>query len=560
MTAGLHPHPITDAEEGKVWPDGGLPALVDVLVVGLGPVGATLANILGRHGVRTLVIDRADDILPMPRAIALDNEALRILQLAGLAETDFDRVAIPQVRLHSPRFGEFARMDTLGAIDGHPKLVTFYQPDLERALRARLAALPAVAVATGVDLTGLRNEADVVTADLVRDGAGCQVRARWVVGADGASSTVRRLAGLDFVGRSYGQDWLVVDASNVVRPIDHVEFLCDHRRPVPHMTAPGGRERWEFMLRPGETREQMEDEGRVRALLAPWGGTDGLTIERRAVYRFHARSAAAYRKGRLFLAGDAAHVTPPFAGQGLVSGLRDAANLGWKLAWVTSGRAAPAILDSYDRERRPHARAMIDFARVMGRLVMPRSAAAATLVHGGMCLIRLVGPLRRHFERMDGKPSPRFRRGLFMPARGRAGRLRGRLLPQGLVATAEAGTVASDEILGRDLCLIGLGVDPAATLDPALAVAFRQAGGRIVRIMPRGCRAGSAGAAQVEDLTGVFLPGLGGRGRVIMVRPDRTILHDGPAVEADRLVRETLSLLGAASQTGMTATSVAASF
>ena len=126
------------------------------------------------------------------------------------------------------------------------------------------------------------------------------------------------------------------------------------------------------MLRPGETRADMESDARVSELLAPWGGPAAMTIERKAVYRFHARTAKAFSKGRVFLAGDAAHITPPFVGQGLVAGLRDAANLSWKLAWVLQGRASPRILDSYDEERRPHAKAMIDLAKFMGRLIMPQ--------------------------------------------------------------------------------------------------------------------------------------------------------------------------------------------
>ena len=327
-----------------------------------------------RHGVRVLAVDKDKDIFMAPRAIALDNEALRILQLAGLEDGDFDKVAIPYVRMLSPQLGEFGRINTLGHIDGHPKLVTFYQPELEAALRRRAAQYGEVHTALGVALIGFDESADAVVATLdAGEGRLCTVRARYLVGADGASSLVRQLIGQAFTGKTYAEDWLIVDAFGAKNPIDHVEFLCDHRRPTPHMTAPGGRERWEFMLRRGETRADMESEARVSELLKPWGGPAAMTIERKAVYRFHARTAKAFRKGRVFLAGDAAHITPPFVGQGLVAGLRDAANLSWKLAWVLQGRAAPSILDSYDEERRPHAKAMIDLAKFMGRLIMPRA-------------------------------------------------------------------------------------------------------------------------------------------------------------------------------------------
>jgi 3-(3-hydroxy-phenyl)propionate hydroxylase len=232
----------------------GLPADVDVLVVGYGPVGAAIANLLGRYGVRVLVVDKAKDIFMAPRAIALDNEALRILQLAGLEDGDFEQVAIPYVRMLCPMLGEFGRINTVGQIDGHPKLVTFYQPQLETALRGRASQYRSVQTALGVALTGfIENSSGVVATLDAGDGEPFSVLARYLVGADGASSLVRQLIGQDFKGQTYAEDWLVVDAFGAKDPIDHVEFICGHRRPAPHMTAPGARERWEFMLRPGET-------------------------------------------------------------------------------------------------------------------------------------------------------------------------------------------------------------------------------------------------------------------------------------------------------------------
>src|SRR3990167_3445480 len=324
---------------------------VDVLIIGNGPVGASMAAMLGRYGVQTLVVDKVHDVLLMPRAIALDNEALRILQLAGLAEDAFDKEGIPEVRMHCPIMGQFSRANTSGSLDGHPKLVTFYQPDLERAMRQQGDTFAHVQRQGGVELLELKQDNEGVSAQLrLDDGRQQMVRARYLVGADGASSRVRSLIGLDFKGSTYAEDWLIVDAKGREGlAIDHVEFLCDYRRPTPHMPAPGGRERWEFMLRPGETREQMEDDNRIAALLQPWIAADQLNIERKAVYRFHARCCERFQNGRVFLIGDAAHITPPFVGQGLVAGLRDAANLAWKLAWVLKGRAAPNILDSYDQ-------------------------------------------------------------------------------------------------------------------------------------------------------------------------------------------------------------------
>jgi 3-(3-hydroxy-phenyl)propionate hydroxylase len=520
-----------------------LPSEVDVLVVGLGPVGATLALLLGRYGVRTLVVDKATEIFPQPRAIALDNEALRILQLAGLDEGAFATIAIPEVRLRSPWIGELARVNTAGVLDGHPKLVMFYQPELERVLRARVAAEPTVATALGVALTALDVDESGTRATLRdRDGVETTVAARFLVGADGASSSVRTLVGLGFDGRSYPEDWLIVDARNTVRPIDHTEFLCDPRRPTPHMPAPGGRERWEFMLQPGESREEMERPERVRALLAPWGAPEEMEIERTAVYRFHARIVTSFQKGPVFLAGDAAHVTPPFAGQGLCTGLRDAANLAWKLAWVVRRGAAPSILASYDTERRPHAKAMIDLAKMMGHLIAPKNAPVAIALHAALRTARMLPPLRSFFDDLKVKPQPRFGRGLFAPGRGRR---RGALFPQGWVQHAGNGAGRwSDDALGGGFALVGLGVDPGRHLGGA-ADAWARAGGTCVQICHRGQRLHRDDAPHVwEDVSGAIVPQAAPVGWAFVVRPDRTVLHDGPAADAARLVRESLQLLG----------------
>lgn len=521
-----------------------LPA-VDVLIVGYGPVGATLANLLGRFGVRTLVVDKATEIFKAPRAIALDNEALRILQMAGLEEGAFDTVAIPAVHMRSPRFGNYARIASAGQIDGHPKLVTFYQPQLESVLRERLARYDSVQAMTGVELLGFEAKAEGVAAHVkLADGATARIRARFLVGADGANSKVRQDLGLGFGGRTFVQDWLVVDAQRVPDPIRHIEFICDPARPVPHMVAPGERQRWEFMLRPGETREQMERPEVVRRLLAPWARTEDIHIERVAVYRFHARMADRFSEGRVFLVGDAAHITPPFAGQGLVAGLRDVANLSWKLAWVVQGRADVAILDSYDAERRPHAKAIINLALFMGKLVMPGNRVAAFLTHGLMRTLGLVPRLRRVFEELEIKPRNRFGKGLFA-ARDRGARLdRGGLLPQGWVRSLDDGRIGlSDDAIGPQLTLIGFGTDADATLDASLRARWRAAGGQTLQIAPRG-RPAAASAAAWEDLTGTLLPGAAPHGWAAIVRPDRTVMVDGPAAEAAALVQRALALLG----------------
>lgn len=517
---------------------------VDVLVVGYGPVGAAVACLLGRLGVRTLVVDRSPDILQMPRAIALDNEALRILQMAGLREGAFQVRAIPRVRYLSPYAGEFARINSCGSLDGHPKLVTFYQPELERVLRECVARHSSVETATGIEMLGFSDHGDGVRTELkLADGTTTVVEARYLVAADGAGSMVRKAIGQDFEGSTYAEEWLIVDAERPDQALDDIEFVCDPRRPTPHMPAPGHRERWEFMLHPGESRERMEEEGTVRALLAPYGNVQDMTVTRKAVYRFHARTCERFSVGRVFLVGDAAHITPPFVGQGLVAGLRDAANLSWKLAWVLRGSAGESVLASYDAERRPHAKAMIDLARFMGHLIMPRSRIKAVLVHGTVRALRVIPFFRGYFDDLRIKPKNRFSHGLFAPARRGPGALQGSWLPQGLLRAADGTITLSDDALGDRMVLLGCGVDPAAHLGESALRSWRAAGGAVVRIEPRGSQ--SRGASAWEDLSDTLVPGAALVGRVLVVRPDKTVMHQGPVDDCERLVRESLALLGA---------------
>jgi 3-(3-hydroxy-phenyl)propionate hydroxylase len=285
----------------------------------------------------------------------------------------------------------------------------------------------------------------------------------------------------------------------------------------------------------------MENASTIARLLERWPEAAHAQIERKAVYRFHARACQRFSKGRVFLAGDAAHVTPPFVGQGLVAGLRDAANLAWKLAWVVRDRASTTILDSYDQERRPHALKMIALAKLMGRLIMPRGYLRALLLHGSMALLRQLPPLRRFNDELGLKPSNALPRGLF--ARGGKRGRRGASLPQGLVRAANGSQVLSDDLLGAELALVGLGIDPTHFMSERSRRQWSRAGGRTLHWAapgePLAVEPGSH-----EDSEGRFIPGVGPSGWCIVVRPDRTILHDGPARDTNQMVRESLRLLG----------------
>lgn len=345
----------------------------DVLIAGGGPTGVTLAVLLAQHGLHVLVAEKESDIYPLPRAAHLDHESMRILQAAGVADAvaatsrTTDRydflTANGEVLL---RFEGSARIGP----GGWPGANMIHQPSVEAALRRRLTELPTARLESRWDLVSFAEDADGVTAKIQTPNGKQVIRARYLVGADGARSPVRSASGIAFEDLKFEEPWLVVDVL-VDDPsrLPNINLqICDPTRPTTCVLMGEGRHRWEFMILPGETPDQVSAPPFVETLLDRWNVKGAVRIERTAVYTFRARIADQWRKGRVLLAGDAAHQTPPFAGQGMCSGLRDAMNLAWKLAAVVHG-APDTLLDSYMQERGPNLRATVDMAVMMGRIV-----------------------------------------------------------------------------------------------------------------------------------------------------------------------------------------------
>ncbi len=346
----------------------------DVIVVGCGPVGVMASLRAAQRGLSVVAVDRDLEIYPLPRAIGMDDEIQRLFQNAGQSDQLSD--------CSTPMGGaEFLDADGNRVIgmelppdhrgpSGHYPIVSFDQPSVERFLRA-------AAVETGVEMR-LGAEVTAVTGDqpdtdatvTLRDGT--TLRARWIIGADGASSTVRRLIGVVLDDQGFDEPWLVVDTTKLDAELDLgtlAQQHCNPERVVTVVPGHGTRRRWEFQLGEHETRDEMLHPDRIAELLAPWGSPAQLLVDRAAVYRFHATVAESFRRGSVFLVGDSAHQMPPFNGQGMCSGLRDAENLTWKLAQVAHGLAGEALLDTYDLERRPHAAGQVEHAADAGRLI-----------------------------------------------------------------------------------------------------------------------------------------------------------------------------------------------
>ncbi|MFG2004358.1 bifunctional 3-(3-hydroxy-phenyl)propionate/3-hydroxycinnamic acid hydroxylase [Spirillospora sp. NPDC048911] len=500
---------------GEIW---------DVAVVGCGPVGLMTAVSLAMRGHRVVIVERHAAAYGLPRAVTFDDEVARLLAAAGLGDRLGDisepadeyewQNASGQVLL---RF----EWDTPGP-SGWPRTSMFSQPALEDLLAERAGEL-GVTVRRGARVTDVRQTPERVTLTL---GTGETIDAGHVVGCDGAGSTVRSFMDTSVTDLGFFYDWLVVDlVPRTERRWKPVNLqICDPARPTTVVSGGPGRRRFEFMCLPGERKEDLDRPEAAWALLAPFGLTPAdATLERHAVYTFQAAWADRWRDGRVLIAGDAAHRMPPFAGQGLCAGVRDAANLAWKLDLVITGRADSALLDTYGAERGAHVRAVIETSIELGKIIcMPDAAAAAVRdeemnAGGGTVITDLPGlPLTA---------------GLIRP--GHHDELAGRLSPQGRVA--RNGRVGLfDEVVGPGFSLLSM-ADPRGLLKPDELAFCARLGARTMRL------------DDSSDVDGTYRAFLAQAGREAMVvRPDFHVFGAAGPAGLGGLVRDLRAALGGA--------------
>lgn len=405
-----------------------------MVICGLGPVGQLVALLLAQRGVRTLAFDRELEPFALPRAAVIDDEVLRIFQSVGLDDAVLAQAQVQpgaSIVTAAGRPVEVFRART-GRL-GHPPLVSINQPAMERTMLAALAQRATVEVRRGLTLDTIDCRADRVDvrARPTAGGGSELISARWLVGCDGASSQVRTHLQIPFEGRTAPKRWIVVDAL-VDRPlakVPHPHFVGRADRPAVTLPMSPGRHRWEWMLHPGEDAAPHLQPDALRRAIAEWLDGEQAEIERAVVYTFHTRMAERWRHGRVLLAGDAAHLMPPFAGQGFSSGARDAGNLAWKLADVLDG-APRSLLSSYERERRPHVAAMQRLANLMGAFVQSTSPLRVRVRDA--CLHAIDDTRLQRLLAENVKPLPTYRDGAFAtrPARVPGRRTVGTLFPQ----------------------------------------------------------------------------------------------------------------------------------
>ncbi len=438
----------------------------DVAVIGYGPTGATAANLLGQLGLKVLVVERDSDVYGRARAISTDEEVMRIWQSVGLADR-LQQDMLPDRPLN------FVDADGVPFIDlkissrgsGHPPQQFLYQPAVDHVLREGVQRFAGVDVLLEHECLRIvpKGEAvELMLADLSTD-TFKRFHASYVIAADGGSSPTRGQLGVGYTGRTYTERWVVIDTKVLKEwdAHDRLRFHCDPARPTVDCPTPLGHHRWEYPARASEDDQELLREEAIWKVLGDQGITrENVKILRAVIYSHHVRVADRWRVGRVFLAGDAAHAMPPWIGQGMSAGVRDAANLCWKLVAVVKGQAPKSLLDSYQAERKPHVTEVTRRACLAGRVITERNPAIAFLRnHVLRALTRLPG-LDAQVQRFTWIPDARYREGFFDAGSHRAV---GWQIPQPWVTDANGARVRLDDVVGGQWAIVRIGSPPGGT-------------------------------------------------------------------------------------------------
>ena len=500
----------------------------DVAIVGAGPVGTLLAILLGQRGKRVTLVERWGTHYELPRAVTYDHEIARILATLGMdSEND------PAISYHDELYyWKNKDRENLQIVDWQSQSASgwrvrywFNQPMMEKRFLAIAATMPSVEIVRGWVGEALEQDSDGVTLTIKRNpeetdsGETKVIRAQYLAGTDGANSFVRNSLGIENEDKGYFFDWLILD---MIMKYDYVAErshepaqwqLCDPSRPT--TIVPGGpgpdpegpaRRRWEYMLLPGESVEEMTTETKAWELLANWGVTpENAELERSAVYRFQARWAKEWNKGRCVIGGDAAHLMPPFAGEGMCAGVRDAVAMAWRLNGILEGKYGPEVLDSYTSERVEHAKHYINFSQELGQIIC---------IHDEEEGAKRDAMMMEDLKARGGTPVPtdlcHLGKGAWCDESAHAGELS----VQGIVE-ANGKRDRFDQAVGQGWILFGYETDPAAALTEAQRAQLEQSEGFTVELC------GPGGGCEVVDVEGTFKAWLDDiDAKYVLIRPD----------------------------------------
>jgi 3-(3-hydroxy-phenyl)propionate hydroxylase len=573
---------------------------IPVVIVGAGPTGLTAANLLGMAGIPTLLLERNADLSDYPRAIAIDDEGLRICQALELTEAMLSHMLL-DIKVHYLSSHTYlAKVAPISQRNGFPFTSTFYQPDFEAILLRGLGRFPHVQVRFQHTLESFEQHNNCVELTVrAPDGMLYIAQCAYLLACDGGKSTIRHALSIsmqpvtlrtlwprrqvnghgshlqntvrnprasrdaasqrqspDVLHRpSHRQRWLVVDTIHDDDLSMTATFFCNPARPAATLPAPQKRRRWEFMLLPGEHEEALLHLETIYKLIQQGRKLLGLSekstsqIIRYTIYTFHALIAPTFSRGRIFLLGDAAHLMPPFGGQGMSSGLRDAHNLCWKLAMVLRGQMTPDILVSYEQERYPHVAQMVLFSSILGHLIMPTSRPRAAMRDLLFRLLNTIPAVREYLSEARIKPQPRYPCGLLIPEHtGALHSLVGLMLPQPTVLTQTGQRVLLDTVLGDGFAILRLYAQPEQAFHLLTHEIWQLLNVRRVCVQPEASRHVAITKQDClvvqdsEDVIGRFMRHQ--QNLLVLVRPDRYIMGTFHIADVGEFVARLEALIG----------------
>ncbi|TCB38063.1 bifunctional 3-(3-hydroxy-phenyl)propionate/3-hydroxycinnamic acid hydroxylase [Acinetobacter sp. ANC 4910] len=458
----------------------------EVAILGAGPVGLTLANYLSKQGVQVTVIEQLDQLIDYPRAIGIDDEALRTIQSLGLVEQVLPHTTPNHaMRFLTPKGHCFADIQPLTREFGFSRRNAFIQPQVDNVLLQGLKQYPQTQVLFARQLTEFSQDTQSVTLNMQnKQGEAEVVKAKYLIACDGGNSVVRRTLNIGFDGKTAPNQWIVIDIENDPLATPHIYLCCDPVRPYVSAALPHGIRRFEFMVMPGETQEELSKPESINQLLAKvLPNTQNIEVIRQRVYTHNARIADKFRVDRILLAGDAAHIMPVWQGQGYNSGMRDAFNLGWKMALVVQGKAGPELLDSYQIERKDHAKAMIDLSVMAGHVLAPPKKWQGFVRDGIAYALNYIKPIKQYLLEMRFKPMPQYHDGVLIQNKLKNSPV-GKMFIQPKVELVSGEQVLLDEIIGNDFAILAWGVDPQWGLSDATLQQWKKLGVKFIQVLP----------------------------------------------------------------------------